>query len=64
MTTRNLSQDSCCLTRFESGTLPKTTRNSVHSTPKLSVTYVEYVTGKAKEQRTYYLYHRCLVRIA
>jgi hypothetical protein len=55
MTKRNLSQDSCCLIRFESGTLPKTTRNSIQSKPKFSVMYVEYVTGDAKEQRTYYL---------
>ena len=57
MTTRNLSQDSCCMTRFESGTLPVTTKNSIHSTPNLSVAYVEYVTVNAKEQRTYYLWY-------
>lgn len=57
MKTRNLSQGSCCLTRFESGTLPVTTRNSIHSTPKLSVPYVEYVTGNIKELRTYYWWY-------
>lgn len=56
-TTRSLSQDCCCLTRFESGTLPLTTKNSIHSMPKLSVTYVKKVTVNAKAQRTYYLWY-------